>query len=145
MLIWRISNFTDLGGIGGERASGRWHRIGTRIVYCADHPALALLEVLVHLDYDDIPKTYQWLRIDAPDALAIERVEADATDIDACRAAGQAWLERRSTALARVASVIVPAAHNILVNPRHPDATQLRIVERIPWPFDPRLRGRPAA
>lgn len=141
MRIWRISNFADLSGTGGERASGRWHRVGTPIVYCADHPALALLEVLVHLNYDDIPRSHQWLGIDVPEDLPIETLECPSAAIDDSRALGQGWLERRATALARVASVIAPAAHNLLINPRHPDAARLQIVERIAWPFDPRLRG----
>jgi RES domain-containing protein len=50
MELWRISNYADLSGAGGLRAAGRWHSQGKRIVYLADHPSSALLEMLVHLD-----------------------------------------------------------------------------------------------
>ncbi|MGH7819352.1 MAG: RES family NAD+ phosphorylase, partial [Candidatus Binatia bacterium] len=46
MTLWRISNHSELKGIGGLRASGRWHTAGRPIVYLAEHPALCLLEVL---------------------------------------------------------------------------------------------------
>ena len=50
MELWRISNYADLSGIGGLKAAGRWHSQGRRIVYLADHPSSALLEMLVHMD-----------------------------------------------------------------------------------------------
>jgi len=39
------------------------------MVYLADHPALALLDVLVHLDValDDLPDDYVMLRVALPD------------------------------------------------------------------------------
>ena len=50
MELWRISNYADLSGAGdGLLAAGRWHTRGRRIVYLADHPASALLEMLVHM------------------------------------------------------------------------------------------------
>ncbi|HXH47142.1 MAG TPA: RES family NAD+ phosphorylase [Bradyrhizobium sp.] len=52
MRIWRISNFDDLSGIGGLKTDGRWHDRGRHVVYAADHPASALLEVMVHLEID---------------------------------------------------------------------------------------------
>ena len=57
MRLWRISNHASLTGEGGLYASGRWHTRGQRVVYLADHPASALLEVMVHLEIDaeDLP------------------------------------------------------------------------------------------
>src|SRR5882757_142256 len=77
MELWRISNYADLSGSGGIRAAGRWHSQGRRIVYLADHPSSALLEMLVHLDRDLIPSTYQLLRVAVPSEIAIEVIEAD--------------------------------------------------------------------
>lgn len=66
MNLWRISNYKDLKGLGGLKASGRWHNRGVPIVYLAETPALAMLEVLVHFDMtlDEIPKHYQLLEIE---------------------------------------------------------------------------------
>jgi RES domain-containing protein len=75
MELWRISNYTDLSGIGGMRAAGRWHSQGRRIVYLADHPSRALLEMLVHMDRDLIPTMYQLLRVVVPDDVGIEAIE----------------------------------------------------------------------
>ncbi len=73
MRFWRISNYADLSGEGGRLAAGRWNRLGRRIVYLAEHPALALLETLVHLEIDaeDMPNRFRLLSIDAPDGIAL--------------------------------------------------------------------------
>jgi RES domain-containing protein len=75
MELWRISNYPDLSGIGGVKASGRWHTRGRAVVYLADHPSGALLEMLVRMDSDHIPSTYMLLRIEIPDDLAVAQVE----------------------------------------------------------------------
>jgi len=56
------------------RAAGRWHSQGRRIVYLADHPSSALLEMLVHMDRDLMPATYQLLRIAVPADIATETI-----------------------------------------------------------------------
>ena len=65
MRLWRISNHVDLSGEGGRRAAGRWSHQGRRVVYLAEHPALAMLETLVHLEVDveDLPSTYRLIEV----------------------------------------------------------------------------------
>jgi len=41
-------------GLGAARAGGRWNSPGTRAVYCALDPATAILEVAVHVGFDDL-------------------------------------------------------------------------------------------
>jgi hypothetical protein len=69
MFLWRISKFADLTGKGGEVVSGRWHEKGNPIVYCADHPSTALLEMIVHLNPANIPDKYQLLKVHCPDSV----------------------------------------------------------------------------
>lgn len=145
MQLWRISNYAELTGIGGLRASGRWHSRGRQIVYLADHPASALLEMLVHFDRDLIPTTYRLFRVAVPQTLAIAQVGTEALAHDwrdhatRSRDIGDQWLDRGTTALLQVPSAIVPHAVNVLLNPAHPDAASVTIAEIIQAPFDPRL------
>jgi RES domain-containing protein len=147
MRLWRISGFAALLGHGGLYASGRWHSKGRRVVYLADHPASALLEVLVHLEVDveDLPTHYQLLAIDAPDGIAVTTLDAASLPADwrdrpaATRARGDDWLRHGASALLRVPSAIVPAASNYLLNPAHADAAQLSIASIAQAPFDRRL------
>jgi RES domain-containing protein len=145
MEVWRISNYVDLSGSGGVRAGGRWHSRGKRIVYLADHPASAVLEMLVHLDRDLLPATYRLLRVIVPETIIAEIVGAEALAADwrehpaVTRDIGDRWLDGCSGALLQVPSVIVPRARNFLLNPAHPDAAKFVVGEVIHAPFDPRL------
>jgi RES domain-containing protein len=145
MELWRISNYADLSGIGGVRAAGRWHSQGRRIVYLADHPSSALLEMLVHMDRDLIPPTYQLLRIILPSAVAIETVRLDELPLDwrtepmASRELGDRWLDRATSALLQVPSAVSHQGHNFLLNPIHPDAARIVVAETFRAPFDSRL------
>jgi RES domain-containing protein len=149
MRLWRISDFADLSGEGGLLASGRWHSKGHRIVYLSDHPASALVEVLVHLEIDaeDVPASYQLLAVDFSDDLTFETVDEDGlapdwgTNLNATRQLGDQWLNAGRTALLRVPSVIVPFAFNWLMNPGHADAAKAVIAKTIRAPFDLRLVG----
>src|SRR6185437_6758461 len=57
----------DLSGTGGLRSPGRWHHAGQPVVYLAESPAGALLEVRVHTSANDIPPDFTLLKIGAPE------------------------------------------------------------------------------
>ena len=137
MVLWRISLYPILSGIGAEMDSGRWHTAapGKRMVYLAEHPAVALLENLVSLDGDSrfFPNTFQLLRIACPEVppaleLTPEQLSAiDPLNVASTQALGDTWLAPRTSALLRVPSIPSPESWNYLLNPLHPDAALLRI------------------
>ena len=145
MEFWRISNYADLSGIGGIRAAGRWHSQGRRIVCLADHPSSALLEMLVHMDRDLIPPTYQLLRIDIPPDMKNEVVAVSdlpgnwRLDTMATREIGDRWLDQLTSALLQVPSAVSEHGKNFLLNPAHPDAVKFSVAEIFHAPFDARL------
>lgn len=149
MRLWRISAHADLSGEGGLLTSGRWHSRGSSIIYLADHPASALVEVLVHLEVDpgELPDSYQLLAVDFPDtvpfdSIALESLAADwRVQLNLTRDIGDRWLRGNRTALLRVPSAVVPFTCNWLANPGHADIAKARIAEVIPIQFDPRLFG----
>jgi len=138
MLLWRISNHLDLTGLGGERGNARWHTKspGKRIVYLADHPALALVETLVNLrgTKDRLPERFQLLRIETRAGTPVEEIREDALsegwheDPTETQALGDEWLARRSSALISVPSAPSPESMNYLLNPLHPDAAGCEVV-----------------
>jgi RES domain-containing protein len=147
VILWRISNRQSLAGDGGLRASGRWHTRGRRIVYCAQSPAAALLETLVHfeIEIDALPTRYRLLELVAPDGLVVEHVPPDALPrdwverTDVTRAIGDAWLRRAAAALFAVPSAIVPETFNVLLNPVHREASRIAIARASDHAVDPRL------
>lgn len=136
---WRVGRaaYTDLSGEGARRHGGRWNSPGLPVVYMAEHPALAVLEVRVHLDLppDLLPDDYALMRVDLPDEPP-EEVAAMPPDP---REAGDDWLRSGRTAVLRVPSAIVPTATNLLLNPRHPRAAEAQVSLTRPFQFDVRL------
>ncbi|APA90455.2 RES family NAD+ phosphorylase (plasmid) [Paraburkholderia sprentiae WSM5005] len=148
MVLWRISNYADLKGIGGQRAAGRWHFAGQPVVYLAEHPAAALLEILVHLEIGspaDLPDTYQLLRVEVADDVTIAEMTDDGIpanwrdDMAWSQDAGTEWLGAGGSVLLKVPSAVVPYAHNYLMNPEHEDAGHLTISMAIQVRHDSRI------
>jgi RES domain-containing protein len=144
--LWRVSNYIDLSGEGGRKASARWHTAGSRVVYLADSPMSALVESLVHLEVDseDTPDFYTLLKISVPDDPTIQQLDPPTgiewkEDLELTRRIGDAWLALRETPLARVPSVIAPRTWNYLLNPEHTDANRVQVAEIIHERFDNRL------
>jgi RES domain-containing protein len=149
MVLWRISNHLDLSGVGAERSSGRWHTMaaGKRMVYLAEHPAVALIEHLVNLDGDPafFPRHDQLLRLAADAALAATDMTADESSsveparVESTQWIGDAWLAAGSSALLRVPSIPSPESWNYLLNPLHPDAAGVRVESGRTITYDERL------
>jgi RES domain-containing protein len=147
VILWRISNYETLDGVGGLYVAGRWYARGHPIIYCTSNPATALLETLVHIEIDseDQPGHFQLLRIEGTDALSLEKIGADslpqnwAEDLNITQAIGDRWLAENRSLLLQVPSVLVPETWNVLVNPRHSEISLLKITKVYQHPFDSRL------
>ena len=129
------------------RTPGRWHSRGRRVVYCAQSPAAALLEILVHFEIDiqDLPVRYRLLKIEAPDDVQVERVSIDDLPTnwpqraEVTRELDDRWLVKGSAPLLSVPSAIVPETFNTLLNPAHQDAKRIVVVQTGEHAIDPRL------
>jgi RES domain-containing protein len=91
-----------------------------------------------------LPRTYQLLRVRIGATCKIKTLDPPigiSWKIDelSTRIIGSSWLRSLETPLARVPSVLAPYTWNYLLNPEHPDAAQIQIVEVIKERFDNRL------
>lgn len=137
---------TALSGAGGLVTDGRWHRQGRRVVYTATSEALAVLELRVHLGRF-LPKVPHRMHvIELPDAAiatpGLEDLPPDWNAVPqraASQAAGDAWLAATRSLALRLPSIHVRTEHTVLVNPEHPQAGEVRVVESWTVEFDPRL------
>lgn len=149
MIVYRLCKAVHaaLDGEGARLWGGRWNSPGRPMVYAAASPSLAVLEVLVHLDLpaELIPDDMVLLTIKVLDdamfeAIADMRQSAETqTDTDACRQAGDAFLEAGSALGLKVRSIVVPQETNLLLNVRHVDMARVTVVASEPFAFDPRL------
>lgn len=96
MRLWRISNYADIKGIEGLKTPGRWHNKGIPVVYLAESPALAMLEVLVHFEMsaEEVPDSYQLLEVEYSGRKGVSRLADSAlpegwqVDVALTRSAG---------------------------------------------------------
>jgi RES domain-containing protein len=146
MNLWRLTLHPSIDGEGGRLYSARWSTKGQPIVYLAESPPGALIEILVHLEIKEatIPPTYALLRVSVPDDLtivdlAVPDSEAWTDDEDLTRSLGDVWLKAKGSALARVPSSILPDTFNYLLNPLHPDARRITIANARRAALDLRL------
>lgn len=154
-LIWRIATDTplytadDATGEGAKRSGGRWNRKGKPVIYCADSIALAVLETFVHLDSSLLPLNRYLVRIEVPDRIWKKATVLQPSSMDVgwdaeppgkiSLDAGDEWLTSNGSLLLRVPSVIVPIECNVLINPQHPETTELKFEKIQRWTYDARM------
>jgi len=149
MQVWRLARsiYPALDGEGARRYGGRWNAPGTPVVYTAASLSLSALELLVHLNPDQLPGDLMAYAIDIPDGLEVQRIDEEelpegwdrrAEDAE-LRRLGQAWVAGEDAPVLDVPSAVIPEERNVLVNPRHPDASEVTVSRERPFTFDPRL------
>jgi RES domain-containing protein len=149
MLVYRVAHskhIADLAGTGGLYTSGRWHALGTRLLYTSGTLSLAKLEVLANSLITPINQAL--LILEVPDD--IPQAELKITDLPAnwknypapneLAALAAAWIRQNRHLVLKVPSAQAELESNYLINPQHPNHHRLQIVEILPHHFDPRLK-----
>ena len=131
-------------GEGARLYGGRWNSTGTRMVYTAATPSLAVLEVLVHLHVTGPLGGYVLIEAAIPETLVDEarRLPADwriQPAPESTRRLGDDWIRSASSAALAVPSVLSPSERLFLLNPAHRDFGRIRIGKPSPFVIDPRL------
>lgn len=142
--LWRLyrrAHGPGLDGVGGLYASGRWHKLGTRVVYFGASAGITVLERLAHTDAAALPSDLILTRFEGD--VSVEEVltgEADDLhDLGQTQARGEAFFKGNAACVLRVRSVIVPEEYNFVMNPLHADASLIKEVEHREFTFDGRL------
>ena len=120
------------------------------MIYAADSPSLAALELLVGLEDAAFLSSFVLLSVDIPDPaivdLKTDQLPADWRSYPAPPALaryGDAWIRAATSLALRAPSVVVPQQSNLLIHPKHPDFRSLVFGPPEPFHLDPRLLRRP--
>ena len=152
MRVYRISRpeyvATALLGNGAALAPGRWNSRGVRLAYTASSVSLAMLEILGHVNREDVPEGRRMLAYEIPDAALAElppnrwpRGWDKLPYSDAVRRVGDGFVRDGRQLALRVPSAVARGEFNVLVNPAHPQFGQIRLLADDPLALDPRLFG----
>jgi RES domain-containing protein len=151
MRVWRIAKRKyaqkAFSGEGTQKVGGRWSPRGVKAVYTSSSLALAALELLVHLDKEDIATGFVAISADIPEDLPIEVITPsqlpeswrDTPAPDSLSLMGGDWLSASKTAVLSVPSAVISVERNFLLNPEHPDFGRIQIEQPEAFNFDSRL------
>lgn len=155
MLVYRLSKQQykeDLSGIGASYGvNNRWNTKGTKLLYTSSSRALACAEVAVHIPFGLLPKNadYYMMCIDIPSGIDLLAPPLDALPPSwysrpvrpDSQEFGDNFVLNSAFAVLKVPSIVIAGDYNYLINPKHPDAKMIALVNTEPFPFDPRLLG----
>lgn len=154
MRIYRIADRRHpvWDGAGAALVGGRWNSSGRAAIYGSLSYACAMLETLAHAGIGRVPPTQQYIMVDVPDVLPVERHDAttlpdgwDTEDSAVARRFGDEWLASRRSLVLVVPSVVARLECNAVVNPAHPDFGRLAGSTPEPVVWDGRLFRPPGA
>jgi RES domain-containing protein len=133
-------------GEGARLYGGRWNSRGVPVVYTAASPALAALEMLVHLGTSGVLPAYVSIKCSFDESIVLRldrhRLPKDWRSSPAApelALVGDAWLKDGTSAVLEVPNAIIPAESNYLLNPRHRDFTSIALDRPQPFEFDLRM------
>ncbi|GAB3942221.1 RES family NAD+ phosphorylase [Spirosoma harenae] len=126
---------------------GRWNPPGVGILYTAEHPALALVEILVHMPqvpYDELP-TYRLLSLELPpDSQRVLNVTQlppywQENTYNRSQHLLADWLAKPDVLALGVPSSVMPDGINYLLHPAHSSYGSIQVINEKPLVIDPRL------
>ncbi|MDM0081312.1 RES family NAD+ phosphorylase [Variovorax sp. J31P179] len=148
MRVYRISKpayvVNALSGQGAGLYPGRWNSIGVRLAYAAGSVALSMLEMLVHVDKEDVPIGRRLLSYELPDdgVLELRHLPSGWSDLPysiAVQQTGDQWLASAASLALRVPSAVARHEFNLLINPAHPRFDEVALVANEALALDERL------
>ncbi|MBX8493710.1 RES family NAD+ phosphorylase [Pseudomonas cichorii] len=150
MHAWRITTApfaTDLSGQGAALFGGRWNHPEHKALYFGMTAAICALEAVIHCT--EVPRiALKLVRVKLPDEPQLY-CEPDLQELGEAWASnpadiqsmdfGTAWLRRGQQLGLIVPSSALPQARNIMLNPLHPAAQRIEIMEVTDFTLNHRL------
>jgi RES domain-containing protein len=139
--LYRSAHGPGLDGAGGLYAAGRWHDIGSRVVYFGSRPAIVALEKLAHIDPPLLPVDLVLARFEG-NLRVLDQADFDRKqlgEVNTTRASGELFLKNLAACVLRVPSILMPEESNLVFNPLHADAAKVELTYNRPFTFNSRL------
>ena len=154
MRAWRIAKAkraTDLSGLGAAIEGGRWNEQDVPAVYMGLTPAICCLETFVHADGEPaFPLKITCFELPAEPSLYLEvdpttlpdgwaSLPADRPSMDY----GTQWLQSNTHLGLIVPSAVLSLEKNVMINPGHPAASRIKVIQVYDFIYDPRMFQKP--
>lgn len=151
MLLYRVGATKFAGDLTGEGAKingGRWNHPGISCIYSGVSRALVLLEYSAHVSIHNIKRALSITTFSAPDDAGITLKTADLPGNwkafphpKETRDLGSALLTSHASLIIQIPSVIIEEEHIFLINPGHPRAGEIKVLDITDYAYDIRVKG----
>jgi len=150
MKVYRISRkkrIADLTGMGAKIAGGRWNPADLPVLYTASNSSLAILEKLVHVDFDLLPNDLFLAEIEiegefSQRSISIKSLPNDWNiypNPDSLKQIGKSWIMKNKYLVLKVPSAVNVKEYNYLINPAHIEFSKVKIIKVFPFKINERL------
>ena len=151
---WRVLKATHqktaFTGEGARIYGGRWNPIGIPVIYTAESLSLATLEIIVHLEREDLlhqqfvktPVTFDTHLVLTLSRRKLPKDWNHLPPSEATQRIGHEWVLQAESSILKIPSTVTKEEHNFLFNPNHPDFRSIKIGNPQHFEFDPRLVER---
>ena len=144
--VWRISEPAHGKASPNGTGAHRWNSPGTPVIYAAESRALAVLEMLCHLEGSDLLQPYVLIETEIDESL-VQTIDVSSLPQNWCadpspaelKRIGDEWIRSARCPVLRVPSALLPDEHNFLLNTEHVEFRRLIFGEPVPFRFDPSL------
>ena len=148
---WRIAKqkhqFAGHSGEGARLYGGRWNPIGVPVIYTAESLSLATLEIIVHLEREQllykrfvkIPVTFETSLVYSLPRKKLPEDWGSLPPSESTQKIGQKWIEQAKYSILKIPSTVIREEYNFLINPAHPDFSAIEFGEPQRFEFDERL------
>lgn len=133
-------------GAGAKLSGGRWNSPGVPMIYAAGSASLAMLEMLVHLQSQELLNRYVLFEVSFDErhvqtlaTKSLPKAWKKSPPTKAVQQIGDEWASALASPVLKVPSVILPTESNYLLNPAHPHFAKIAIGPKRNLRFDPRL------
>ncbi len=141
---------TMFDGEGAFRFGGRWNSRGTRILYTAGSLSLAALEMLVHLNNEEILLSYSFATAEFEESLILPVEEfrtlpenwSDSPTPLEIQEIGDQWAQSKTSVVLKVPTSVLPVEFNYVINVGHADFSKVKLGKPQTFIFDERLHKK---
>ena len=150
MFVYRVSRTKfsqDLSGEGARLFGGRWNHMLTPCVYTSESRALAVLEYTVNVNIEEIPRSLSIITYEIPEKAILELTIAqlpgnwrESPAPSSTKDHGTDLLIRAESPIIKIPSTVIPQEYNYLLNPKHKDSDNFRIIQVEDFVYDLRIK-----
>lgn len=149
MIVFRITLAKYAHQLMASGRAARWNSNDVKLVYTSSSLSLACLENVVHRSHLGLNQQFRALKIEIPDFLKVEEIDVTTLKknwtsfelIPLTQKIGDDWIKSMRTCILKVPSSIIFQEYNYLINPKHPDFKEIKIVSSDFFVFDHRIKS----